>query len=594
MSYAKTFGFVLLLPALLFGAASHAEGTDPSEHPRVAWLEQHAVPFKSIDPNDEDFSDLEPLAKAIADARIVQLGEQTHGDGATFQAKTRLIKFLHEKHGFDVLAFESGLYDGRKAWELLRSGMKPKEAFRHGVFAIWAGSEQVRPLIEYWGRVARSDQPLELGGFDCQLTAKASHSGLLTEDVNALLDKLDVATLSDEQRTAIVETLAQLRDLSRARRTPSREELKPLHDALAVWREALESARPSDALPEMELSFWRQFAAGTSTLVTMLGEPGTTGSLRDQQMARNLIWLARTAYPNRKIIVWAASSHITHNPASDWSRTSMGHEVRNVLGEEVYTIAFTAAEGWWKVPTMKRPAKLEPPVAGSLEDLFVRAGFENAFVDFRRLGPDGAWLREKLIARPFGYINRQANWTEMFDGIVFTRKMTASTRAGERILPPSPPIHKAAQTGDLDKVREFIADGIDVNVKNSIGTTPLYLAVTGGHKEMVELLVVKGADVNARNNWGWTPLHSAAARGHRGIVELLLAGGANVNAKRVAGWTPLHQAAAGGHVDVARLLIEHGADVNAAKRDGSTPLDLAVRRDDTGFIELLRRHSAKE
>ena len=594
MSYAKTFGFVLLLPALLFGTSSHAEGTDPSEDPRIAWLEQHAIAFRSIDPNDEDFSDLEPLAKAIADARIVQLGEQTHGDGATFQAKTRLIKFLHEKHGFDVLAFESGLYDCRKAWELLRTGMKPEEAFRHGVFGIWSRSEQVKPLIEYWGRAAKGDQPLELCGFDCQFTAKASHSGLLVEDVNALLKKLDTPALNGEQRTAILETLTQLRAFSRARRKPSQEQLKPLHNALSVWREVLHSARPCDVLPEMELSFWRQFAAGTSTLVTMLGEPDTTGSLRDRQMARNLIWLAQTAYPNRKIIVWAASSHITHNPASDWNRTSMGHEVRKVLGEEVYTTAFTAAQGSWKVPTMKRPAKLEPPALGSLEDLFLRAGFENAFVDFRSLGPDGAWLREKLIARPFGHVNRQANWTEMFDGFVFTRRMTASTRAGERILPPIPPIHKAAQMGDLDTVRQFIAEGIDIDVEDNIGNTPLYLAVTGGHKEMVELLIAKGADVNARNNWDWTPLHSAAARGHRDIVERLLAGSANVNAKRVAGWTPLHQAAAGGHAEVAALLIDHGADVNAAKRDGGTPLDLAVRRRDTKLIKLLRMHGAEE
>jgi hypothetical protein len=85
------------------------------DDPRITWLKNHAITLHSIDPADEDFADLEPLRWAIGDARIVQLGEQSHQDGATFHAKARLIKFLHQKMGFDVLAVESGLYDCRKA-----------------------------------------------------------------------------------------------------------------------------------------------------------------------------------------------------------------------------------------------------------------------------------------------------------------------------------------------------------------------------------------------------------------------------------------------------------------------------------------------
>ncbi len=63
---------------------------------------------------DDDFSDLAPLAAAIGDARIVQLGETTHGDGAAFLAKVRLVKFLHQHHGFDVLheVIFQGLFRG--------------------------------------------------------------------------------------------------------------------------------------------------------------------------------------------------------------------------------------------------------------------------------------------------------------------------------------------------------------------------------------------------------------------------------------------------------------------------------------------------
>src|SRR5262245_62656118 len=164
---------LILCGALLCLGQSSRAHADNAE--RVAWLKDHAATLRTIDPADSDFADLEPIRRAIGDARIVMLGEQTHGDGVTFHAKTRLIRYLHEKCGFDVLAFESGLYDCRKAWQLLRDGQTPADkAFGTGVFAIWAQSQQVQPLVEYLRKRARESRPLELAGFDCQFTAEAS------------------------------------------------------------------------------------------------------------------------------------------------------------------------------------------------------------------------------------------------------------------------------------------------------------------------------------------------------------------------------------------------------------------------------------
>src|SRR5688500_14617591 len=73
-----------------------------SEDPLQAWIATHAVAVRSIHPDDEDFSDLLPLISAIGPARVVQLGEPSHGAGAAFAAKVRLIKFLHQRMGFDV------------------------------------------------------------------------------------------------------------------------------------------------------------------------------------------------------------------------------------------------------------------------------------------------------------------------------------------------------------------------------------------------------------------------------------------------------------------------------------------------------------
>jgi len=114
----RRFGWLWIVPMVLYPLALRAE-----ENERETWAKNHPVSLKSISPDETDFEDPAAFGKAVGDARIVFLGEQTHGDGATFLVKTRLIKYLHEEKGFDVLAFESGRIDCEKRG--LRSG-RPK------------------------------------------------------------------------------------------------------------------------------------------------------------------------------------------------------------------------------------------------------------------------------------------------------------------------------------------------------------------------------------------------------------------------------------------------------------------------------------
>ena len=158
-------------------------------------------------------------------------------------------------------------------------------------------------------------------------------------------------------------------------------------------------------------------------------------------------------------------------------------------------------------------------------------------------------------------------------------------------------IHKAADAGDLAKVKAFIQEGIDVNTKVH-GRTPLHCAVRYGHKEVAELLIAKGADINAKDTRGRTPidlainkgrkeiakllasksgnvsLHTAAYIGDLQTVEKLIDGRANVDAKDQKGQTALHYAAKAGEIAVADFLIANGADVNAG--DDWSPLHEAA------------------
>ena len=122
---------------------------------------------------------------------------------------------------------------------------------------------------------------------------------------------------------------------------------------------------------------------------------------------------------------------------------------------------------------------------------------------------------------------------------------------------PSVDIHQAAKDGNIEAVKQHLAAGTDVNVKDTNRWTPLHYAAWKGHKKIVVTLIAKGADVNAKNRYG-TPLHLSAGSGHKDIAKLLIANGADVNVKDVGGDTPLDWAINRNHPEIADLLRKHG------------------------------------
>ncbi|SVB31681.1 uncharacterized protein METZ01_LOCUS184535, partial [marine metagenome] len=75
-------------------------------------------------------------------------------------------------------------------------------------------------------------------------------------------------------------------------------------------------------------------------------------------------------------------------------------------------------------------------------------------------------------------------------------------------------IIQTAEDGDIEAVKQRLAEGADVNVINNFGETALHKASAEGHGEIVELLVANGADVNVKDRNGWTPLHHVAWEDH--------------------------------------------------------------------------------
>jgi ankyrin repeat protein len=96
----------------------------------------------------------------------------------------------------------------------------------------------------------------------------------------------------------------------------------------------------------------------------------------------------------------------------------------------------------------------------------------------------------------------------------------------------------AARTGDIEAIKQHIAEGADVN-ELLFEMPPLTWAVTMGQIEAAELLLQHGADINGRNRDRNTALHLAVFLGRAEIAKLLIKNGADVNAKNNDGATPI-------------------------------------------------------
>lgn len=153
-------------------------------------------------------------------------------------------------------------------------------------------------------------------------------------------------------------------------------------------------------------------------------------------------------------------------------------------------------------------------------------------------------------------------------------------------------IFEAIEKNDLVAVKDFIARGININGRNSKGSTPLHFAAFYSNSTMVELLVAHGSAIDAENNEGLTPLYFSVQEGKRKVVEFLLSRGAEINTKAKNGWTPLHVAASKGHKAIVELLMNRSADVNTGNDRGATALSLAEAAGYREIAEILRRRGA--
>ncbi len=155
----------------------------------------------------------------------------------------------------------------------------------------------------------------------------------------------------------------------------------------------------------------------------------------------------------------------------------------------------------------------------------------------------------------------------------------------------------AVHVGSVKKVTDLLQRGANPNAvdKNFASESALGVAVSKGNIGLVRLLVAQGANVNQRNSGGGTPLAEAVfapLQTRLTIGLILLDHGANVDATDYFGDTPLIRARWFKDDDMARLLIERGADANRRNIEGEKDLEIVKNKiDQTKLRNLLAQGS---
>jgi uncharacterized protein len=102
-------------------------------------------------------------------------------------------------------------------------------------------------------------------------------------------------------------------------------------------------------------------------------------------------------------------------------------------------------------------------------------------------------------------------------------KENAAQESKSNFKAPDIDIHTAIVTDNIEAVKQHIAAGSDLNVRDPFGgSSPLISAAVFGKTEVAKLLINANVDLNFQNNDGSTALHTAAFFCRPEIVKLLL------------------------------------------------------------------------
>jgi erythromycin esterase len=398
-----------------------------AENNITQWVNNNLVPLKYVTA-ENGFDDLLPLDSRIGNARIVSLGECTHGSSEIFSMKHRLLEFLVIKKGFTIFSIEANMPEAYALNNYILKGEgDPKKLIEGMYFWTWYTQEvldMVKWMKKYNDTAAKK---LLFTGFDMQfpsvpINIVRNYSSRHMPSLLSVINKYDTLFLQTQylkkNKTSVANRLQKYAQIIIDNLSELKESKK---DAELVW--TLQNAKILLQYPEMKT---RQVQRNY-----------TTGNKRDEAMAENVQWILDQD-PGAKMIIWAHNEHI--RKAKKFG-IPMGFYLDKKYGPEMVTIGFSTEEGTYTaVKRVKDSAllragyKLLPSTIKDIEYYFKDAKADNFIVDFRdaKSDPENTWISKPILMRSLGagandkWQFMETNLNNDFDMIIFLKKTTSS------------------------------------------------------------------------------------------------------------------------------------------------------------------------
>ncbi|MFF6782874.1 erythromycin esterase family protein [Streptomyces sp. NPDC012510] len=387
-----------------------AVGPAPAD-PVVAALDRAAHPLRTVEAGG-DTRDLRPLDHMIGDARVVGLGEATHGSHDFFALKHRVFRRLVEEKGFRTFALEAPWSTGVLLDDYVVHGKgDPKRIMRdefQNTYLWWNNTDYLR--LVRWMRaynIRHPDDPVRFLGNDIAWTGPEVYDAV-GDHVAATRPELS-ARLAELYR-GLRPTVATGTYIEQYMSKPYAER----EEMAARTGEALELVRrlPPDGDRDAHDMAVRQATAIDRTARQYAFDEKDPAQVtaamlyRSQAMATNTLeWRERTG---TKVLVSAHNNHVGYRAEQpQWYPKVMGAFLRDALGKGYVSVGLSFDHGSFMATDQDETAiyrwTLGPAGPGSNEWTLDRARPRDYVLDLRSVGsPAHEWLCQARTTRGIG------------------------------------------------------------------------------------------------------------------------------------------------------------------------------------------------